>query len=172
MTLIQRLASFHRLDEAGWRRHANPWSVWTRVAILPALALAIYSRAWIGWWCMVPLAALVVWTIFNPRAFPPPVHTESWSARGVMGERVWLNRARVPIPAHHARMALVLSAVSAVGLVPLVWGLWALDGWATLLGVAVTMGGKLWFVDRMAWLYDEMADRHGAYGAWWVPRPD
>ncbi len=36
------------MDDTTWARHANPWSVWTRVPILPALALAIYSRAWIG----------------------------------------------------------------------------------------------------------------------------
>ncbi|WP_377193710.1 DUF6653 family protein [Ruegeria meonggei] len=33
-----------------WLRHANPWSVWARVLTpLPLLALAIWSRAWIGY---------------------------------------------------------------------------------------------------------------------------
>jgi hypothetical protein len=31
-----------------WMRHANPVSVWTRFAVLPLLALAVWSREWIG----------------------------------------------------------------------------------------------------------------------------
>ena len=41
--LLRNVASFFRLDDAGWERHANPWSVWTRVAIWPALVLALWS---------------------------------------------------------------------------------------------------------------------------------
>lgn len=42
------IARAHRMDDAAWARHANPWSVWTRVPILLLLALAIWSRAWIA----------------------------------------------------------------------------------------------------------------------------
>jgi hypothetical protein len=31
-----------------WLRHANPISVWTRFAVLPLLALSIWSRAWVA----------------------------------------------------------------------------------------------------------------------------
>jgi hypothetical protein len=160
------LARLHRLDAEGWERHANPWSVWTRVPLLALFALAVWSRAWIGWWCLLPLALLALWTWLNPRAFPPPARTDSWSARGVLGERVWLNRADVPIPAHHARMAALTTALSLAGLPFLAWGLWALEPWPTVLGVVLATLGKLWFVDRMVWLYDEMSVRHPAYRAW------
>ena len=49
-----------RMTPEVWARHANPWSGWTRVAILPLFVLAIWSRAWLGWWALVPLALLVV----------------------------------------------------------------------------------------------------------------
>ena len=163
------------MSDGTWERHANPWSVWTRIPILPLLALAAFSRAWIGWWCLVPLAALVVWAWANPRAFPPPARLDSWSARGVMGERVWLARKQRPIPFQHARAANVLTAIAAGGLIPLAYGLVALDGWATIAGTAVAMLGKLWFVDRMVWLYDETArERPEALGALGItppPRP-
>lgn len=42
--------------------------------------------------------------------------------------------------------------MAGVGLVPLIYGLWTLDLWATLLGLVMTLGGKLWFIDRMVWL--------------------
>jgi hypothetical protein len=38
-----------------------------------------------------------------------------------------------------------------------VWGLIVLDPWMTAFGLAVQMTGKLWFIDRMAMLYDDVS---------------
>jgi len=35
------------MDDATWKRHANPWSGWSRITILPLLCLAIMSRVWV-----------------------------------------------------------------------------------------------------------------------------
>ena len=45
---MQRIADAFGMDDATWARHANPWSAWTRIPILPLLCLAIWGRAWIG----------------------------------------------------------------------------------------------------------------------------
>ncbi len=155
-----------RMDETVWMRHANPWSVWTRFTCLPLIILAIWSRVWLGWWALVPLALALIWTWVNPRAFPPPVSTDNWASKGTFGERVFLNRRIVPIPSHHARWAVLLGALSALGLVPLLWGLWALDPVMTLLGLVLTVLPKVWFVDRMVWLYEDMKDAHPDYADW------
>jgi hypothetical protein len=34
----------------------------------------------------------------------------------------------------------------------LIWGIYTLALWPTLLGLLVTYTGKLWFLDRMVWL--------------------
>lgn len=162
----ERVAGAVAMDEAAWERHANPWSAWTRVPILPALVLALWSRVWIGAWCLLPVAALLAWAWINPRAFPRPSRTTSWASRAVMGERVWLARDRVPIPGHHALWARLLSLAAGLGAAPLLWGLWALEAWPVLLGLTLTMGAKLWFLDRMVWLYEDMAARHPDYAAW------
>jgi hypothetical protein len=154
---FDNLARLHRMDERTWQRHANPWSVWTRVPIGPLLVLAVYARLWIGWWCLLAVALLVLWAWVNPRAFPPPQLLESWAARGVMGERLFLDRRAVPIPAHHLRAAQVLIALSLCGLPPTVYGLIVFDPWATAFGASLLFLGKLWFVDRMVWLHDEAA---------------
>jgi hypothetical protein len=84
----------------------------------------------------------------------------------VLGERVWLARDRHPIPEHHRRAVIILSAVSLLGLPFLIWGLYALEIWPTLFGLAVVVLFKLWFVDRMAWLYEDMKDQVPEYRSW------
>ncbi|MXU65479.1 DUF6653 family protein [Oceanomicrobium pacificus] len=166
MSIMDRLAALHRLDEEGWARHANPWSVWTRIPILPAVTLVLWFAPAMGWWTLLPLGLIAFWTAINPRAFGPPESTRSWPARGVMGERVWLARAERPIPPHHERMAQLLVWVAAAGLLFLVWGLWTHAGGLTLFGLALAFGGKMWFIDRMVWLYDDMAREDPIYAAW------
>ena len=143
------------MDDAAWKRHANPWSFWTRVIVLPLLALAIWSRVWLGWWALVPVTLVVAWVFINPRAFPAPQRLDDWTSKGVMGERLFLARKETPIPDHHRRWGYGLSIVAGLCAIPLAYGLWVLEPWATLLGIAMALGGKLWFIDRMVWLYED-----------------
>ena len=69
---------------------------------------------------------------------------------------MFLDRKHVPIPAHHERMALLLGALSAPGVIILIYGLAVLDVWATICGLVATVLPKVWFVDRMVWLYRDM----------------
>mgnify|MGYP003630221037 CR=1 FL=1 len=41
----------------------------------------------------------------QPRIFPVPVSTDSWTSKGALGERVWINRKTLPIPIQHSKMA-------------------------------------------------------------------
>jgi hypothetical protein len=150
------LARLMQMDDAAWRRHASPWSVWTRVATLPVIVLAVWSRVWLGGWSLVPIAIVALWVWWNPRAFPAPRDTRNWGSKATFGERVWLARREAPIPRHHEIAARVLVLISLSGLPILIGGLISLQVWATLAGMMVTMLGKLWFCDRMVWLYEDM----------------
>ena len=155
-----------RMDEAAWARHANPWSVCSRMTVLPLMSLAVWSRIWLGWGAILPVLLVLAWTWWNPRAFGPPASTDSWASRGTFGERVFLNRRQVPVPAHHTRWAKGLALISGLGVLPWLFGLWQLDPGFTLCGLAMMIGGKLWFVDRMVWLYQDMRDQHPDYKSW------
>ena len=144
------------MNERTWARHANPWSGWTRVAAFPMLVLAIWSRAWIGGWCLLPVAALVLFMAVNPRLFAPPRSGAAWMSRATFGERIFLRRREVPIPQHHETAALLLAAASALGVVVLGFGLAVLDVRATACGYVLAAGAKLWFADRMVRLYEDM----------------
>lgn len=147
-------------------RHANPWSVYTRMATLPLLILAFWSRVWLGWWALLPIGIVLMWTWLNPRLFPPPKSTDNWASKAVLGERVWLNRQAVRVPKKHRLVPQILSALAAFGGVILIIGVARLAISPTLVGAVVAMLAKFWFVDRMVWLYDDMSATHAAYRRW------
>lgn len=151
--VAQLLTRLFRLDATGWDRHANPWSVYTRMLALPLLVTAIGARAWVGAWALPLTVAVLLWILVNPRLFPPPRSTTSWASQVVLGERVWMEDSHGRVPGHHCRAARRLGWLSAAGLPFLAWGLWALAPWPVAFGLVVTMGAKLWFADRMVWLY-------------------
>lgn len=143
------------MNDDSWRRHANPWSVYTRVSCLPLIVLAIWSRVWLGWWCILPLSGPVLWAWYNPRAFAPPRDFDHWPGKGTLGERLLLNHRTEPVPEHHLRAARLLAAASLPGVVLTVYGLVVLDVRLAVFGPVLTIMPKVWFVDRMVWLYED-----------------
>lgn len=119
----------------------------------------------------------------NPRIFPPPASTSrnfrarvksveesfqenNWAAKAVLGERVWLNRDKIPVPEHHRRIPSILSIVSTTGMLFIIYGLVTFNIWSTLLGSVIVYLGKFWFIDRMVWLYEDMKDTNAEYRRW------
>ncbi|CTQ33562.1 DUF6653 family protein [Jannaschia rubra] len=140
------------MDDAAWARHGNPRSVATRFTVLPLIALAIWSRVWLGWWALVPLAGALGWNWLNPRLFSAEYDPDNWATRAVEGERIFL-RHRADIAPRHRRMAVWLSMGSLPGLAVMGWGLWALWWDWAVFGVALAILPKLWFCDRMVWIH-------------------
>jgi hypothetical protein len=166
MSLEESVAKAFRMTNETWERHSNQWSVWTRFTALPALILAFWSRVWLGRWAALPVAVALLWNWINPRVFAKPASTDNWASKGVLGERVWANRNLVPVPEHHRVLPNILSAVAGLGGVFAVWGVARLKVWPTLFGSALVYLGKLWFIDRMVWLYDEMKEATPEYRSW------
>jgi len=168
MTLERKIARAFALDDAIWLRHANPWSVILRFTVLPVLILAFWSRLWLGWWAVIPVALALLWTWVNPRLFSVPQSLDHWTSKAVLGERVWLNRDAVPIPVHHRTVPNILSAVSGIGMLFVLWGVFTFDLWPTVFGMALVYCGKLWFLDRMVWLWEDMKDADNEYQSWQI----
>jgi hypothetical protein len=157
-TMEKKMAKAFGLEGEAWLRHANPWSVYTRIPIPALLVAAIWTYGWIGWWALIPVGAVCGWAAINPRVFGPPATFDHWASRAVLGETFWANRKEVPVPPRHRVAPTVLTAINTLGLPFIAWGLIVLDPWITLFGLAVHMAGKNWFLDRMALLHDDMTD--------------
>ena len=156
------------LEGDKWMRHANPVSVWTRFAVLPLLALAVWSREWIGWWSLAAFALVLVFMMVNPLLFPAPRSTRHWASKGVLGERVWTERDKVTIPVQFRASGVTNAtyAIQVVGMAVLVYGLVRFDLLATVTGMVIAQTAKAWFIDRMVLLFEDMKTRHAGYAAW------
>ena len=166
MRILSTLTQVFQMTDDVWARHANPWSVWTRFLCLPLLALAIWARVWIGVYAWVPILLLLFWIWLNPRAFPPPKTTNHWASKAVLGERIWLAHPKEELPPHHQTAIAVINTVTMAGFLLCLYGLYALEFWATLTGLLVTIIGKSWFLDRMVWLHQELRTTRKAYQSW------
>ena len=155
------------LEGDNWTRHANPVSVWTRFAVLPLLALAVWSREWIGWWSLAAVALALVFMMVNPLLFPPPRSTRNWASKGVFGERIWTERGTVELPSQfRSKVLQVTYAIQVVGLAVLAYGLVELDLLLVVSGLVILQTAKAWFIDRMVLLFEHMKAGNPEYAAW------
>lgn len=172
-----RVARLFGLEGDRWLRHANPASVWSRFSVLSLLALSIWSRDWIGWLCLVPVALSLAWMVLNPRVFGVPRSTRNWASKGVLGERLWTERPRdEPVPSSEAswvlpapfrsRVPAVANAIAVLGLVLLGYGLVALAVLPVLAGLVIAHTAKLWYIDRMVLLFDDVKRRDPDVARW------
>jgi hypothetical protein len=151
---MNRIAGLFRMSDQAWRRHANPWSVYTRFAAIPAMILAIWSRTWIGWWALVPVAVGIVWLLVNPHVFAP-VTPRSWVARGIYGEELWLRQGS-RVPPRHRRALRWLIVPGVGGFIVLAWGLVVLALWPTVVGATLIVLAQLWRIDILGRMYEEV----------------
>jgi hypothetical protein len=167
VTSEQRVAKMFGLEGENWARHANPVSVWTRFAVLPLLAVSVWSREWIGWWSLVPIVLSLVFMVVNPLLFGKPRSSRNWASKGVFGERVWAERNSVPVPAQFTAAALAPTyAIQLLGAALLTYGLVRLDPVDTVAGLVILQTAKAWYIDRQVLLFEDMKHRHPEYARW------
>lgn len=168
VTTDTKIARLFGLQGEAWMRHANPISVWTRFAVLPLLAASIWSRDWIGWWSLVPIALSLVFMVVNPMLFPKPRSTKNWASKGVFGERVWADRNTVEIPDQFRNSPVVNATYlfQTVGMAVLAYGLVELELLDVVTGLVIVQCAKAWFIDRMVLLFEDMKTRNPEYAAW------
>ncbi|XVH32921.1 DUF6653 family protein [Haloferacaceae archaeon DSL9] len=137
-----------RLPARFWARHANPWSGGTRIAAGPVLMYALYHRRW------RLLAATILFLVVNPMLFPEPASeaTDNWLSKGVLGEQAWFEDGNPTFGTSYPAL------LNAVGLPIFLGALYAAvtrRPVATVVGTAVAVGLKFWFVDEMVTYYEE-----------------
>jgi hypothetical protein len=132
--------------EKSWKRHSNPWSVWTRILTNPLVYLPLWNRSW------KQGAAVVAWFAANPVIFPPPEDDSSWATRSVLGEQLWTAKRRRDFP-------MALNTASAVFFAGALLGAYRRRLWPMMFCAGPALLLKLWFLDRMTFYYEEHRER-------------
>lgn len=125
-----------------WSRHANPWSGWTRLLATPLLFVSIWYHNWIA------LALVIVWFIVNPLVFPEPESTDNWMSKSVLGEKLWTGKVRSKFP--H-----VFNIFNGIFFVIALYASYKNMFWHVFYSVILSLTFKLWFLDRMVFIYEE-----------------
>lgn len=84
----------------------------------------------------------------------------------MLGERVYLARSEVPVPHHHAVAGRILACAGAAGMLVMLAGPFLAHPAIYLAGAVTAFLTKMWFIDRMVWLSDDMSRTHAQYAAW------
>ena len=136
------------LIERAWRRHSNPWSVWTRILSYPLVYVPVWRRSW------KQGAAVAAWFAANPVLFPEPDGDESWTTRGVLGEELWT--------AERPRdLSVLINAASAAFFAGGLLATYGRRFWPMMFAASAALLLKLWYIDRMVSYYDRHRDAAG-----------
>ena len=135
------------LSDKTWERHANPWSGWTRVLSMPALAVGLYLHSfWI-------LGVVVIWLIVNPIIFPKPKSVDNWMSKGVLGEKLYFKdgkKLKKDLPT-------LLNVLNVPVFISFIYFGWQQELLPVVLAGLLTMTIKFWFIDRMVALIEKEA---------------
>jgi len=156
MKSIQKV--FNMTDKV-WEKHSNPWSVWTRFASLPFLIIAFWSIHYIGIYSLIPIIISIVWLWLNPRLFSKPVSQSSWASKAVLGEKIWINERDNNLNEKHRYVVNYSSAISFLGFLFLIRSVYVQDITMTILSTVILYVGKMWFLDRMVWVYEDKTQK-------------
>ncbi|WP_230279034.1 DUF6653 family protein [Croceicoccus sp. Ery15] len=156
-----RLAQAFGLDNAGWDRHANPWSGWSRMITgWPVIIAVGWSRLWIGWWA-VPLALVAaLWLWRNPLSFPPARDDRSWMSRAVWGERLWIRREGLADAGLAVWKFHGWNVLAGLGAVVAIYGIVMFDVIACFSGALASFFAKIGFIARCEKLYRRAVAAH------------
>lgn len=163
MKLTQVAAKTFGLDDVAWRRHANAWSVWTRMLGLIPILVPIFFRDAFGWWAMLPIALGVGWMWINPHVFPAVDEPRSWASKGIYGEKMYAADRSLAADAHRPAIRWLI-VLATVGASLLAWGMVRVEAWPSIFGLTLIVISQLWQIDRFVAIYEEGLRRSAAAG--------
>jgi hypothetical protein len=132
--------------ERVWKRHSNPWSVWTHILSYPLVYVPVWNRSW------KQGAAVGAWFAANPVLFPEPKGDEPWATRGVLGEELWT--AERPWD-----LSMLINTASAACFAGGLLATYRRRVWPMVYFASVALLLKLWYIDRMTFYYERHRER-------------
>lgn len=128
------------LSDETWSKHANKWSGWTRVLLMPILGVGLFYHNWFI------LGLAVIWGIVNPLVYPQPKSVDNWMSMGVLGEQLYFKNGRKV----KRDLPSLLNILNIPVFIAFLYFGWKQNIEALILSALLLMTIKFWFIDRMS----------------------
>ena len=115
-----------------FKRHAHPFSAWSRLLSTPLLLVPLWTRRW---WLYVPIGA---WFAVNPVMTPPARDMSSFATQAMLGEESW-SRDPTSEPT-----VLALTGIASASLVGAMVAAFQHRRTGAVAGTAIFMALTLW----------------------------
>ncbi len=132
------------LSKRIWRKHANPWSGWTRVLGLYMIPIALWYHNWYF------LGVLIVFFVVNPILFPETKSKNSWMSKSILGEEMWLKKG-----IFQKDFSTVLNIFNGFFFFIMIYSAYVNLLEITISSTILSSVFKLWYLDRMVFYYQK-----------------
>ena len=87
-------------------------------------------------------------------------HFNSWGSKAVLGEQIYVQRKNKQKLGEHKIPIRILTVLQTIGGLILFYDLWSLNIYHTIYGMTIIYLSKMWFLDRMVWLYADVQEKN------------
>ncbi|MES0808618.1 DUF6653 family protein [Roseibium sp. SCPC15] len=142
-------------------------STYAKIVAPALLSAAIWAKLLVGGLFSVVLLAGVLLLLFKlPSLLSGKQQADSWARRASYGERIWLNRLLIPIPADVNQKITILYLVFWTGTLIAMLGAVSSSLLLTATGLLVAYAAQAVCLGKLIGLYNEMKDKAPLYRFW------
>ncbi len=131
-------------NKSTWKRHANPWSGWTRVCAFFLFPIPFWFQSWTG------LGLLLLFFVINPLIFNEPKSTNNWMSKSIQGEEIWTKNGLF-----QKDFPTLLNVLNGLFFFLMIYSSYNRMLGDTILSVVLSSVFKLWYLDRMVVIANE-----------------
>ncbi|MEM9634139.1 MAG: DUF6653 family protein [Pseudomonadota bacterium] len=142
-------------------------STYAKILAPALLSAAIWAKLLVGGVISVLLLAGVLLFLFKlPSLFPGNRQSNSWAQQASFGERIWLNRLLIPVPADVNQRITILYLVFWTGTLIAMLGAVSSSLLLSGTGLLVAYAAQGVCLGKLIGLYKEMKDKAPLYRFW------
>lgn len=138
------------------------------------LTAALWTQIWLGFWSALLVAiAVLVFVIALPKLIGETGKNSDWAKQVSFGEKIWLNRLFLPVPASDSARLTTLYLVFWMGSLIALLGGFLTSSILSLTGLFVAYAAQFVSFGKLVQLYRTMKEKTPLYRFWTaVPQND
>ncbi|GAB2187205.1 hypothetical protein LAB1_45150 [Roseibium sp. LAB1] len=162
------------LPKAATGKPAPALATFMKILAPGMLTAALWTQIWLGFWSALLVAiAVLVFVIALPKLIGETGKNSGWAKQVSFGEKIWLNRLFLPVPASDSARLTTLYLVFWMGSLIALLGGFLTSPILSLTGLIVAYAAQFVSFGKLVQLYRTMKEKTPLYRFWTaVPQND